>query len=402
MPQDPNLYGQVPPRKKQKQEINLPSSLAFTSELSSLLAASSSIGASKARPRPSKSKSNELSDVKIKRKPSASTTPTANDNTKDDKQTSSSSSSKRNNKLNLRSPLGTEDEKLEFEHARKRMESKARLYAAMQRGDYIGKEIGLVDFDRKWAEEQHDDQHIRPDGYESSSGDDDDNSDSDSDTNNHKEEELVEYTDEFGRIRLVTPAQKKRMEAAVARGQASALELETMSGRPVKAPANLIFGDAVQTEAFEARDAVKMEEIARKRDRSATPPPLTHYDASKEVRTRGVGFFNFSKDEEERNKQMEALERERERTVKAREEKKEKEEMRRREIEKRKRELEERRKAIGEKRAKKMAESFLEGLGEDLFSGTGKASSSAGAAVEDGGGAGGDAEGKHENGAKDG
>lgn len=366
MPQDPNLYGQVPPRKKQKQEINLPSSLAFTSELSSLLASSSS-ASSKARPRPSKSKSNELSDVKIKRR---STTP--NDTTKDGK-----SSSK--NKLNLRSPLGTEAEKLEFENARKRMESKARLYAAMQRGDYIGKEIGLVDFDRKWAEKQ-DSATTRPDGYESSSGD---NSDSGSDVGNTQKktaEKLVEYTDEFGRIRLVTPAQKTRMEAAVARGQASALELETMSGRPIKAPSNLIFGDAVQAEAFEARDAAKMEEIARKRDRSPTPPPLTHYDASKEIRTKGVGFFNFSKDEEERKKQMEDLERERERTLRAREEKKEKEEMRKREIEKRKRELEERRKAIGEKRAKKMADSFLEGLGEDLLSGKTSSADTDGAA----------------------
>ncbi|KAM7218096.1 protein of unknown function (DUF4078) domain containing protein [Rhypophila decipiens] len=357
MPQDPNLYGQVPPRKKQKKEINLPSSLAFTSELSSLLAASSSSKATAARPRPSKSKTTDIfSNVKIKRKVAP------NDDQDDSKATYKPSSSK--NKLNLRETLGTEDEKAEFEHAKRRMESKARLYAAMQRGDYIGKEMGLVDFDRKWAQKQEDPK--RPDGYESSSGDDS----SDNEDSTEKKEELVEYTDEFGRVRLVTPSQKARMEARVARGQASALELETMSGRPIKAPTNLIFGDAVQTEAFEARDAAAMEELARKRDRSATPPPLTHYDADKEIRIKGVGFFNFSKDEEERAAQMKSLEAERERTLKAREEKQAKEEQRKKELEARKKELEERRRLIGEKRAKKLAENFLDGLGEDLLRST--------------------------------
>ncbi|KAK4209788.1 hypothetical protein QBC37DRAFT_429851 [Rhypophila decipiens] len=357
MPQDPNIYGQVPPRKKQKKEINLPSSLAFTSELSSLLAASSSSKATAARPRPSKSKTTDIfSNVKIKRKVAP------NDDQDDNKATYKPSCSK--NKLNLRETLGTEDEKAEFEHAKRRMESKARLYAAMQRGDYIGKEMGLVDFDRKWAQKQEDPK--RPDGYESSSGDDS----SDNEDSTEKKEELIEYTDEFGRVRLVTPSQKARMEARVARGQASALELETMSGRPVKAPTNLIFGDAVQTEAFEARDAAAMEELARKRDRSATPPPLTHYDADKEIRIKGVGFFNFSKDEEERAAQMKSLEAERERTLKAREEKQAKEEQRKKELEARKKELEERRRLIGEKRAKKLAENFLDGLGEDLLRST--------------------------------
>ena len=56
---------------------------------------------------------------------------------------------------------------------------------------------------------------------------------------------------------------------------------------------------------------------------------------------------------------MEALEKERLETERVRREKEEKKEARRRE-------LEERRKAIGEKRARKQADSFLDGLGADL------------------------------------
>lgn len=57
-----------------------------------------------------------------------------------------------------------------------------------------------------------------------------------------------------------------------------------------------------------------MEELAKKRDRSLTPPPDMHFDAQAEVRQKGTGFFQFSGDKEERRRQMEGLEREREET----------------------------------------------------------------------------------------
>src|SRR5690242_12148883 len=143
MRQDPNLYGQPPP-KKQKKEIPLSGSLAFTSQLSSLLATQTTSSSTStthpstgsaipARSRPSKSKTTDLSAVKVKRKPGG--TPSAPDTSK----------------LVLKETHGTSDDTAALLHARRRMESKARLYAAMQRGDYVGREIGLVDFDRKWA-----------------------------------------------------------------------------------------------------------------------------------------------------------------------------------------------------------------------------------------------------------
>jgi len=132
-------------------------------------------------------------------------------------------------------------------------------------------------------------------------------------------------------------------------------------------PSNLIYGDTVQVMAFNPDEPIttKMNELARKRDRSLTPPDMKHYEADKEIRTKGVGFYSFSKDESLRGEEMQALERERLETERVRAEKEEK-------IAKRKREIEERRKAIGEKRAKRQADSFLDGLSTDLGGGDAK------------------------------
>ncbi|KAK0617186.1 hypothetical protein B0T14DRAFT_524621 [Immersiella caudata] len=348
MPQDPNLYGQPPP-KKQKKTAALPSSLAFTSQLSSLLAAETSKSPSSstktsapstaipARTRPSKSKPNDLFNVKVKHKIQPRRSP-------------SPSSTKLTLKGTTNYDGPTESERA---LARRKMESKARLYAAMKRGDFVGREseMGLVDFDRKWAE-MKDSPH--PNGSETSSGDD--NSEDD-----NTDREIVEWEDEFGRVRRGTKAERMRFERNLARGIAATAELENMSARP-KEPEKLIIGDAVQTEAFTAKDEAAMEELARKRDRSATPPPQTHYRADHEIRTKGVGFYAFSQDEETRQKEMASLEAERAKTEGLRKEREEKLAARKREIEERRREIGKRREELGEKMAKKMADNFLDGL----------------------------------------
>ncbi|KAK4043153.1 hypothetical protein C8A01DRAFT_32795 [Parachaetomium inaequale] len=343
MPQDRNLYGQPPP-KKQKKEMALSGSLAFTSQLSSLLAdppartaaSSSSNTATTGRTRPSKLKTDDLSKTKVKRKDKPTTEP------KDDR------------KLSLKSPLGTEDSKAEREFARRKMESKARLYAAMQRGDYIGREIGLVDFDRKWAESQSN----KPTTTTSSASSSDSEPDDDAANDSNIDTTLHEHTDEFGRVRHLTRSQILRLQ----RGAASATELENMSARP-RAPDTLIYGDAVQAEAFAARDGAEtMEALARKRDRSATPPEATHYQADWEIRTKGVGFYKFSREEGRREEEMKALGEERARTEGLRREREEK-------ARRRKEEIEARRREILERRTKKMADSFLEGLEKDLVGG---------------------------------
>jgi hypothetical protein len=232
------------------------------------------------------------------------------------------------------------------------MEEKARLYAAMKRGDYVPSEhhnaeaSSLVDFDRKWAENEA---HGAGNELDTSS---DDGGGSD----DGEDQEMIEYTDEFGRQRMGNRAEVARMERRKRAQGYAAEELERFSARPVQ-PKNLIYGDTVQHAAFNPDEpvAAQMSALANRRDRSVTPPEATHYRAEKEVRSKGVGFYSFSKDEETRKKEMDALENERKETERGKQERKERKEKRRREVE-------QRRKEIGEKRGMRQADKFLESL----------------------------------------
>lgn len=343
MPQDPNLYGQRP-AKRQKKEIPLSSSLAFTSQLTSLLSTPSSAtpatSSSSGRSRSSK-KNDDLFSVKAKRKQ----TPNS-----DAKEAPASGKA-----INLKDVRDTEEEKHDFAQARRKMQEKARLYTAMKRGDYIAKEgetAPLVDFDAKWALKNPEDQD---DAYP-----DVDSESSDSDSHDPANDEIIEYKDDFGRTRHGTRAEYERQQRREQRRALGAEELDRMSARP-RAPENVIYGDAIQSHAFNPEDETwdKMEELAAKRDREPTPPDDTHYDGNAEIRNKGVGFFHFSKDNESRQKEMDSLAAEREMTERVR---REREAAR----EKRKREIEERRRKIGEKRAKKLAGDFLDGLAGEM------------------------------------
>jgi Domain of unknown function (DUF4078) len=95
-------------------------------------------------------------------------------------------------------------------------------------------------------------------------------------------------------------------------------------------------------------------------------PLNIHYDASREVRAKGAGFYQFSADEETRKKQMEELRQARNETEMTRQElgavdlkagevegmQEVPNALRNRAVEKRKRELEERRKLVEAKRRK--------------------------------------------------
>lgn len=323
MPQDPNLYGQRP-AKKSRRDAGLSSSLDFTAQMTSLMSTGTSTGSTSGRSRPSKEPKD---DIFKPAKPKA--------------QKSESDGSK----LHIKEPVGTEEETHERARSKRNMENKARLYAAMKRGDYVPKEneaAPLIDFDRKWAE--------NVEGKEDYSG-----SDTDSDDANDGDAEAIEYEDEFGRLRKGTKADKEKMERRQRRGLLGAEELERMSARPT-APSNLIHGDAVQSMAFSADDPDKMEELARKRDRSATPPEQKHYDADSEIRTKGVAFYKFSRDEDARQEQMKNLAEERLQTDQVRQAREDQRKARKQELEKRRKEMEAR-------RAKRQADSFLNGLG---------------------------------------
>ncbi|KAI1380343.1 hypothetical protein F4677DRAFT_406507 [Hypoxylon crocopeplum] len=357
MPQDPNLYGQRP-AKRQKKEIPLSSSLDFASQLTSILSnpsSSSSSAATPGRARPSKTR-DDIFSVKAKRKAGSSTAAAVD---QDDGRSSSTGGNGGNNrkdgaKIQLKEVRGTEEEKQVFARARRKMEEKARLYAAMKRGDYIAKDgetAPLVDFDRKWAEKHTEDGDENKNGF-SSSG-----SDNDSDEDDRAGQEMIEFKDEFGRTRRATRAEVERLERRRHRSALGAAELEVMAAKPIKAPERLIYGDVIQSAAFNPEDDTlsKMEDLAARRDKDPTPPPDTHFDGGAEIRTKGVGFYQFSRDEGSRKSEMDALDRERDNTERVR---REREEAR----EKRRREIEERRKKIGAKRAERLAENFLDGL----------------------------------------
>lgn len=330
---DAHLYGVRKPKNAAK-EISSSTSLAFTSTLSSLLSSSKAENGSKTtagRPRPSKTKDDIFSSH--------------NRNTK--KRAARDLEDGEDRGRTGRQDIGSVDEDV-LHRSKRKMEQKAKLYSKMKRGDFVagdGDGDGLVDFDRKWVEGQE-----KGEAEESEIESDD------------GQGEMVDYEDEYGRTRRGTRAEAERIERRKRNKVIGAEELDRMSARPAM-PKSLIYGDTVQSMAFNPDEgvALKMEEIAKKRDRSMTPPEMKHYEADKEFRIKGVGFYSFSKEEGLRGKEMEALEKERLETERIRKERNEKKEKRRLEIE-------ERRKAIGEKRAKKQADTFLDGLLADFGS----------------------------------
>ncbi|KAK0662763.1 hypothetical protein DIS24_g1634 [Lasiodiplodia hormozganensis] len=320
---DASLYGIPRPKKSADKELTSSTNLAFASQLSSLISAgsSSSKPSSAGRPRP-KNKDDIFS---VHNKNSRKRALKDLDDTDFTQRHSTSSE--------------TLDEAT-WKRSKRKMEEKARLYAAMKRGDVEDMdERYAVDFDRKWAEKH-------------GKGESDTSSDEDADS---EPEELVEYVDEFGRTRKGTRADVAREER---RKKSMLDEPDRFTARPAM-PSNIIYGDTIQSAAFNPDETVaeKMAEIAAKRE--DTPPKDTHFDGKAEIRNKGTGFFHFSQDEEERKKQMEELERERQETERRRAE-------RERKKEDRKKEVEERRKALKEKRSKAQADKFLDGLMGEL------------------------------------
>jgi hypothetical protein len=330
---DASLYGVPRSRKLHGKEISSSTSISFSSQLSSLLASTESPArATNGRPRPTKKADIFSSHNRNSKKRAAK-----------DLEPDGAVSQRHHTEI------GDVDDNV-LHRSKRKMEEKARLYAAMKRGDYVPAggdeardERGLVDFDRKWAESE-----ARGEGdiYDTSS-DDGDGSD----------EDLVDYVDEFGRQRQGTRAEAAREER---RKKIQAVdEPDRFTARPAP-PSNLIFGDTIQSGAFnpDGPIAAKMEDMARKRDRSLTPPPEVHYDANSEIRTKGVGFYSFSKDKNGREKEMEALERERIQTEKTRSEQQARKD-------KRKAEVAERKKKIQEQKSKNEADRFLNSLAGD-------------------------------------
>lgn len=300
---DAALYGlQRPKRMKGDKEISSNTTSSFTSQLSSLINSSKTPGTD-TRAKASRTKAKKEDIFATHNRNTAARAQRDLDN-------AASPAFAQKHTTN-----GEGLDRAVWERSKRKMEEKARLYAAMKRGDVEDDaERFAVDFDRKWAEKYGDGQ----------SGEED-MSDEDEEEEEGEGSGMVEYVDEFGRTRQGTRADAARA-ARQERGLAD-MSGDRFTARP-SAPSGVIYGDTIQHQAFnpDFPIAMQMEELAKKRDKSLTPPPDMHFDASREVRQKGTGFFQFSEDAEERKKQMEGLERERIQTEKARSEKRKVEE----------------------------------------------------------------------------
>lgn len=292
---DAALYGfQRPKNLHGKKEISSSQSLSFTSQLSSLIDSSSS----QPKQAPSRKKPKK-EDIFSKH----------NRNTAKRAQRDQEPENAPAFKHQKHTTNGEGVDRDIWERSRRKMQEKARIYAAMKRGDLEDvEERYAVDFDRKWVE--------RDDKVSASESDSDD--DDASHANKH-DQEIIDYVDEFGRPRQGTRAEAHRAELEKQGFDQRRAEDQSdrFTARP-SAPTNIIYGDTIQHQAFAETDA--MDELAAQRDKSLTPPPDLHFDARQEFRQKGTGFFQFAKDSEERRSQMEGLENMREETEKKRRE----------------------------------------------------------------------------------
>ncbi|WBW73237.1 telomerase regulatory factor Ctr1 [Schizosaccharomyces osmophilus] len=163
---------------------------------------------------------------------------------------------KPNNEQKRRLYLKNNDENEEdLRRSKLGLEHKAQKYnQLLQDNSQITEgEETLVDFTKKWAEES-------------------------------RENEFIEVTDEFGRTRQVSIYEA---------GQTLLPSKEDYK------PENVIRGEYMPE--YEV-DEQRIEDLHRQDEQQAV-----HYDASKEIRTKGIGFFQFSLDEKERKQQFESL-----------------------------------------------------------------------------------------------
>lgn len=370
-PSSASLYGiQRPKNTVSQKDLTSSSTLAFTTHLSSLIskeAASKQTGgagegssAIRGRARPSKTSKSDIFSVHNKGAQKRAAADEADDDNHALQQTHKRTDD-----------IGQVDAAT-LHRSKRRMEEKARLYEDLKKGYHLAEDSSdedsngrdeyvarmrrkerdaLVDFDRKWAEEE---------AAKRERGEDSDVNDGDEEEDADETGSLVEYEDEFGRTRQGTRAEAARAAQLRRQQQGEPSQDLRDRSRPGR-PANLIYGETIQTEAFkpDAAVAAKMEYLASRRDRSPTPPEATHYDPDAEVRTRGTAFYAFSRDEKQREKEMEEL-------LNARKETEREREARGERKAERERLKEERRKKIQELRGKRQAERFLEGLGQDL------------------------------------
>ncbi|OBZ72124.1 hypothetical protein A0H81_07800 [Grifola frondosa] len=187
-----------------------------------------------------------------------------------------------------------------LDSARAILERKAKVYEKLRKGKAGGLsdkqyDALLVDFDQKLME-----------SYESDSDDLDESSTVPQAPVNEVDDPIVEYEDEFGRIRTARKSEVPRHLAP----QATEEPEEDFDPFVIYNPVNHFPVYEPSAERVAAIEAEFAEE---------NNPLNIHYDASREVRAKGAAFYQFSGDEETRKQQMEEIRQAREETRQTRE-----------------------------------------------------------------------------------
>lgn len=168
----------------------------------------------------------------------------------------------------------------------------------------------------------------------------------------HEDDPVIEYEDEFGRIRTARRSEVPR-ELMPRENATNEDEDEDI----------IIYNPVNHYPTYKPSEE-RIAEIAKEYAEESNPLNV-HYDATGEVRAKGAGFYQFSGDEETRRRQMEELKTAREETEKSRKESgavdvspgevegMQEASTKSRAMEKRKREIEERRRLLEEKRKKR-------------------------------------------------
>ncbi|KAJ3107882.1 hypothetical protein HDU97_002814 [Phlyctochytrium planicorne] len=134
-------------------------------------------------------------------------------------------------------------------------------------------------------------------------GDDDDD---DEEEEKDEADPWVETVDQFGRTKIVRKSQADAMKPTETFVKASnATSTSDFDGGPTMVSADMKL--QMERENWEAGARAEAEAVEPK-----------HFEAGKEIRNLGVGFYAFSREESERERQMADLKRIREQTVKSR------------------------------------------------------------------------------------
>ncbi|GAA5927143.1 CCDC174 family protein [Sporobolomyces koalae] len=262
------------------------------------------------------------------------------------------------------------------EKIKQRLEQKAKIYDKIRRGKSGGLNEAqidslLVDFDRE------------PDASEESASDSDQPVDESltvperpkrarsvtPDAGPHSSSDpLVEFTDEFGRTRMIPRSEVPRGAPFNSLDSNTYVPVEEESTQqrtgvfqPGEGPqaSNVIYGDQTTFPVY-APDPAILAQRAATLAAAQNAPLVDHYDSTKETtRQRGAGFYQFSGTEDERRQQMESLELERQETERKRAERQLEgdrvRQQRKLELEERKRLVEDKRRELEDKRKRRKA-----------------------------------------------